>query len=231
MNDQPPAKPLRPGMHRTAFVAINGIRFRPGTARGWPERFCHWINCRTSDGVVADRREYYTTAITRFIGQAKRTEELAFKVNGLKNAGYRVVIVGHSNGCDVTARLLRDIGTEIAACHLFAPAALEEDFDRALIDGTVERIHIYGSMHDKALQYGRATRALLGWANLGYGSMGLRGGEFAASHPDHVQDHSNHQFTGFKGHSAWWTEGTNFERTMRLIISNDTNDQKLALAS
>lgn len=217
---------LQHGLGRTAFIAINGIRFRPGTARGWPERFCDWITCRTPDGIVADRREYYTSALTRFIGQRKRTDELARKVSMRKQAGYRVVLVGHSNGCDVTARLLRDIGADIAACHLFAPAALEEDFDAALIEGTVGRIHIYGSMNDKALQWGRVTRTLTGWANLGYGSLGLRGGEFAAQHPDRVKDHSNHSFTGFAGHSAWWQEGSQFDRTMRLIIENDIQDQK-----
>lgn len=213
---------LQHGLGRTAFIAINGIRFRPGTARGWPERFCDWITCRTPDGVVADRREYYTTAITRFIGQRKRTDELARKVTMRKNAGYRVVLVGHSNGCDVIARLLRDVGTEIAACHLFAPAALEEDFEDALINSTVGKIHIYGSVNDKALQWGKVTHVLLGWAGLGYGSLGTRGGEFAARYPGQVIDHSNNTF----GHSTWFTEGQTFERTMRMLTDNDTNDQK-----
>lgn len=228
MSEQPPTvRLLRPGMHRTAYIAINGIRFKPGSARGWPERFCDWITCRTPDGVVADRREYYTTAATRFIGQRKRTDELNRKVSCRKRAGYRVVLVGHSNGCDVIGRLLRDLGTEIDACHLVAPASMEEDFEDAIINDTVGKIHIYGSMNDRALQWGKVTRVLFGWAGLGYGSLGNRGGEFAAKYPDRVKDHSNHLY----GHSSWWDEGANFERTMRLIIANDTQDQKLALAS
>lgn len=222
MNDQPLTVRLRPGHKRTVFLAINGIRFRPGTARGWPERMCDWINCRMPDGVIADRREYYTTAVTRFIGQRKRTDELARKVSKLRHAGYRLVLVGHSNGCDVTGRLLRDLGIYVDACHLFAPAAMEEDYEDALINEMVGRIHIYGSMNDKALQWGSVTRALFGWLGLGYGSLGLRGGDFAAKYPDRVKDHSNHSF----GHSSWWDEGANFERSMRLIIENDTNDQK-----
>jgi len=209
-------------MSRTFFLAINGIRFHPGDAQGWPERFCDYINFRTPDGVSADRREYYTTAVTRFIGQRRRTDELARKVSRAKQAGYRVVLVGHSNGCDITARLLRDIGTQIAACHLFAPAAQEEDFEDALINDVVGRVHIYGSLNDKALQFAKVTHVFGSWAGLGYGSMGLRGGEFAARWPGRVFDHSNHSF----GHSTWFTEGQIFEHTMKSIIENDTQDQK-----
>lgn len=219
MND---SRTLRHGLGRTAYIAINGIRFRPGTARGWPERFTEWVNTRLPDGVVADRREYYTTAVTRFIGQRKRTDELARKVRRYQSAGYRVVLVGHSNGCDVIARLLRDVGLWIDAIHLFAPAALEEDFEDALLNSTVGKIHIYGSVNDKALQWGKVTRVLFGWAGLGYGSLGTRGGEFAARYPGQVIDHSNNAFS----HSTWFTEGQIFERTMRSISDNDSQDQK-----
>lgn len=216
------ATQLHPGVNRTFFLAINGIRFHPGDAKGWPERFCDWINFRTPDGVSADRCEYYTTAVTRFIGQRKRTDELARKVSRAKQAGYRVVLVGHSNGCDVIARLLRDIGTEVASCHLFAPAAQEEDFEDAIINQVISKIHIYGSLNDKALQCAQITRALGGWAGLGYGSLGLRGGTFAAKYPGQVFDHSNNTY----GHSTWFTEGQIFERTMRSITDNDIQDQK-----
>lgn len=207
---------------RTFFLAINGIRFKPGAARGWPERFCDWIHRRKQDELRADRREYFTTAVTRFIGQRKRTDELARKVSSLNNVGYRVVLVGHSNGCDVIGRLLRDIGTKVAACHLFAPAAFEEDFEDALINSTVEQIHIYGSVNDAALKWGKVTRVLFGWAGLGYGSLGTRGGEFAARYPSRVKDHSINSF----GHSTWFDEGLTFEHTMRSIIENDIKDQK-----
>jgi len=210
---------------RTLFLAINGIRFRPGNAHGWPERFCDYINFRTPDGVVADRREYYTSALTRFIGQRKRTDELARKVSRANQSGYRVVLVGHSNGCDIIARLLRDVGAAVASCHLFAPAAQEEDFEDAITNNVVKRIHIYGSLNDEALQFAAITRVLCGWAGLGYGSLGLRGGEFAAKHHGRVSDHSNHSY----GHSTWFTEGPIFEKTMRMIVDNDIKDQKLSL--
>ena len=212
---------LLPGRNRTAWLAINGIRFKPGSARGWPERFCDWINCRQPDGVIADRREYYTTAITRFLRQRQRTDELARKVQRFKNAGYRVVLVGHSNGCDVIGRLLSDLGTAVASCHLIAPAAMETDFEDAILNNSVEAIHIYGSASDAALRLARVTRALVGWAGLGYGSLGLRGSEFAVKWPQVVQDHSNHDY----GHSTWFDEGSTFESTMRLLIHNDTQDQ------
>lgn len=223
-------------MKRTVYIAINGIRENPGDAEGWTDRFVTWINTVLPDGVVAEKFEYYTSALLRSFRQGLRAKQIAKMVGYYTRAGYRVVLVGHSNGCDLIARVLYMSGPEaelpeylkrdlkIDCVHLISPAADEEDFAEAIREGLVRRIHIYGSRNDGALRFAAATRPLIGWLGLGFGSMGLRGREFAALFPDVVQDHSD----DFQGHSTWMQRGPNFEKMMLTISSRDLVDQNEA---
>lgn len=208
-------------MKRTAYIAINGILTNPGDAEGWTDRFVTWINTRLPDGVVAEKFEYATGALTRRFGQRARADAIAKKVGYYRRAGYRVVLVSHSNGGDLTARVLNDAGVEIDSAHLFAPATDDELIAQAIREGAIKRVHIYGSRNDGALKFARATRPLIGWAGLGYGSLGLRGRELAALFPEVVNDHSNDVF----GHGTWFQRGQIFEDTMRLLAANERDDQ------
>jgi pimeloyl-ACP methyl ester carboxylesterase len=207
---------------RTCYIAINGIRTNPGESDGWTDRFVTWINTRLPDGVVAEKFEYYTSALLRGLRQRQRADEIAKKVGYYRRAKYRVVLVGHSNGCDLIARVLEACGAEIDAAHLISPAADEQGFAEAIREGLIRRIHIYGSKNDKALRFAAATRPLIGWLGLGYGSLGLRGREFAALFPEVVQDHSDDS----QGHSTWMQRGPRFEALMQAISANDRTDQE-----
>jgi predicted alpha/beta hydrolase family esterase len=208
-------------MKRTAYIAINGILTNPGDAEGWTDRFVTWVNTTLPDGVVAEKFEYFTHALTRMLKQRERADAIAKKIGYYRRAGYRVVLVSHSNGGDLTARVLNDAGVEIDAAHLFAPATDDELIAQAIREGAIKRVHIYGSRNDGALKFARATRPLIGWLGLGYGSLGLRGRELAALFPEVVTDHSNDAF----GHGTWFQRGAIFEDTMKLIAANERNDQ------
>lgn len=208
-------------MKRTCFIAINGIRTNPGDAEGWTDRFVTWINTRLPDGVVAEKYEYATSALLRRFRQNHRAKEINKKIGFYRRAKFRVVLVGHSNGCDLIARIMQTYGQEIEAAHLIAPAADEEDFANAILDGMIRRIHIYGSANDRALQFAKITRPLIGWLGLGYGSLGLRGPEFATAFPDIARDHSDDA----QGHGTWLHRGKNFEDLMQAISANDLADQ------
>jgi predicted alpha/beta hydrolase family esterase len=212
-------------MKRTFFLAINGIRTNPGDEEGWTDRFVTWAHTRLPDGVVAEKYEYSAWALTRRIFQEARAKTINKKINYYRRAGYRVVVVGHSNGCDLIARVMKNYGSEIEAAHLIAPAADEEDFANAILDGMIRRIHIYGSANDRALQFAKATRPLIGWLGLGYGALGLRGPEFAAAFPDIARDHSDDA----QGHGTWLQRGKNFEELMQAISANDLADQAFLL--
>ncbi|MBB5035564.1 alpha/beta hydrolase family protein [Prosthecobacter vanneervenii] len=210
-------------MKRTCYIAINGIRTNPGDAEGWTDRFVTWVNTRLPDGVVAEKFEYACSALLRRVHQRERADEIAKKVGYYRRAGYRLVLVGHSNGCDLIARVLEACGAEIDAAHLISPAADEEDFAEAIREGLVRRVHVYGSRNDGALKFARMTRPWLAWLGLGYGSLGLRGREFARLFPCVVADHSDDA----QGHGTWLQRGEKFEALMRLISANDLEDQKI----
>lgn len=214
-------------MTRTCYIAINGIRTNPGDAEGWTDRFVTWINTRLPDGVVAEKFEYACGALLRRVRQRERADEIAKKAGYYRRAGYRLVLVGHSNGCDLIARVLEACGAEIDAAHLISPAADEEDFAEAIREGLIRRIHIYGSRNDGALRFAAATRPLLRWLGLGYGSLGLRGREFAALFPGVVQDHSDDTC----GHSTWLQRGAPFEALMQALSANDLADHAIPLST
>jgi hypothetical protein len=204
---------------KTIWICINGIRTNPSAQDAWTDEMTSAINLRTPDGVKAEKFEYYCSALFRRLGQAKRADELMRRINLYRNADYRIILVGHSNGCDLIARVLL-MGVKVDVVHLFAPAACEEDFARAIASRVVRRIHIYGSRNDKALAFASVTKKVIGLLGLGYGSLGLRGDEFARAFPAHVHDHSNHTY----GHSTWFEPGARFEATMDLILANDARD-------
>ena len=207
---------------RTCYIAINGIRSWPGDSEGWTDRFVTWINTRLPDGVVAEKFEYYCSAVFRRWHQRRRADEIAKKVGYYRRAGYRVVLVGHSNGCDLIAHVLDACGSEIDAAHLISPAADEEDFASAIRDGLIRRIHIYGSATDGALRFAKLTRPLISWMGFGYGSLGLRGAQFEALFPDVVHAHDDSTC----GHSTWFQKGARFEALMQAIKACDLADQK-----
>jgi len=207
---------------RQVFIAINGIRTNPGDADGWTDRFVTWIHTRTPDGTYAEKFEYYCSALLRRVHQRERAGQIAAKVGYYRRSGHRVVLVGHSNGCDLIARVLMGCGQEIDAAHLLAPATDGEMFDEAILSGVIRRIHIYGSANDEALKFARNTRKLIGWCGLGYGYLGLQGRDFEKRHPHVVRDHSNDEY----GHITWFARGPVFESTMQKIVANDREDVK-----
>lgn len=206
-------------MNRTAFFFINGILTDPRRADAWTDEAVDWINRKLPDAVVGVSYEYNATPLLRRLHQSQRAQHIAAKVAAYRRANYRVVLVGHSNGCDLIARVIGGISVEVASVHLIAPAADEADFERALELDTVQRIHIYGSPNDGALRFAKFSRTWLGLGlvNLGYGSLGLRGEQFAAAHPDRVKDHSRADY----GHSDWFQPRANFLSTMRHIAANE----------
>lgn len=203
---------------KTVFIYINGILTNPGDAEGWTDRAVTFTNTRTRDGVYGEKFEYATGALTRRFQQPARAAAIAKMVGFYRRAGFqRVIGVGHSNGCDILARVLTDLNVSLDSVHLLAPAAEPADYEQALLMNSVGRIFIYGSRADKALRFARASKKLIGWAGLGYGSLGLIGDEFAAAHPERVTDCSDHSL----GHSDWFSREAHFEPTMKIILENE----------
>lgn len=205
---------------RTVFFCINGIKTDPSDSRGWTDEFVSSLNIDTPDWVQAEKFEYYTSALFRRFSQRKRAEELVRKINTYLNAGYRVVLIGHSNGCDLIARVF-NMGVRVDAVHLFAAATEEKYFEEAIQNKLVRRIHLYGSPNDLALKTASWTSKFLNLFGVGYGSMGLRGNTLAEKYPNIVKDHS---IKGY-GHSTWFIPGDYYNYTLNLLMLNEKEDR------
>ena len=203
------------------FICINGILTNPGDADGWTDRAVTWLNVRTD--AQCEKFEYATGALTRRLLQNWRAGGIAKMAGYYIAKGCEVVLVGHSNGCDLAARVLDILApARIRSAHLFAAATDGASLSRALNDRQLGALHLYGSRKDRALQFAGVTAKLLNPLGLGYGDLGRRVDHFAANnnpiggspvvfaHNDDTQDHS-----------SWFERGENFERTMRAIVANE----------
>lgn len=205
-------------MSRRAFIFINGILTDPRRPDAWTDEAVDWVNRKLPDGCVGTSYEYNATPLLRRLGQRERAEHITARANRYRRSGYRVHLVGHSNGCDLIARVIGGMSTEVESVHLIAPATDEEALEPAIEAGSVSRIHIYGSRNDRALGIGARLSRILTGGLLGYGSLGLRGREFAAAHPTVVRDHSRDDY----GHSDWFRPRSNFLETMELLAANES---------
>lgn len=206
---------------KTVFFCINGIHNDPSSQRGWTDEFVTSLNVNTPDWIQAEKFEYYTTALFRRWGQDKRASELARKILLYSNKNYRIVLVGHSNGCDLIARVL-NLGVRVDSVHLFAAATDEKFFVSAIEGNLVKRIHLYGSPDDLALKTANWTGKFLRLFGLGYGSLGLNAKNLVERFPKNVQDHS---IKGY-GHSTWFKEEY-INHTISLLLKNENGDRLL----
>lgn len=204
---------------KRVFILVNGILTWPGDSEGWTDRGVTWLQTRTT--ARAEKFEYACGAILRRLRQQSRAEAIAKMAAYYQQAGFAVSLVGHSNGCDLVARVLalRCFGSSflqpIESVHLFAAATDERAIHAGLDHADVRRVFVYWSSHDRALHLARISRRLFGWAGLGYGSLGLNPG--ALRHRTNVKLIARPAYD----HSTWFERGHHFEATMQLIADNE----------
>lgn len=204
---------------KTVFIIVPGIESDPDNQRGWTDEFATELNIRTPEWVQAEKFEYFAKWYSRWWKQEQRAKDLMRRVNRYLNADYRAVLIGHSNGCDLIGLVL-DMGVRVDAVHLFAAATKEKYFEAAIASRQVRRVHLYGSSTDDALRVAKATGGLLSLVGKGYGSLGLRGPEFAAKYPGIVEDHG---IPGYR-HSTWFAPG-HLDATIELLMMNEQADR------
>ena len=204
-------------MSRRLYLFVPGILQKPEGDNDWADVAVRWVDRNTPH--VADAYEYRSGALNRFAGQAKRVADVVELLARLPR-DMEVTGVGHSNGCDILLRALQERArVRFRSLHLIAAAA-ERDFDknglnRAIADGRLGRLYLYGSRKDGALLAARLTqRRTLRLFGLGYGDLGRRG-------PTNM-DRGVWQFVDCRwendyGHSTW-LDGAHFADTMTLCL-------------
>lgn len=202
-------------MNRKAYIFINGILSNPGDENGWTDRAESWIEANTED--TATRHEYCCGVVTRRFFQNERVRKLENVAK--RYLGDKLVLVGHSNGCDIIERFVRRGVYPCHEIHLIA-AASEHDFEanglnEALKKNKVGKVYVYWSPNDSVLKQARWTRGILKYVGLGYGHLGLVG-PFNVN-KDVIDRVHNIQWGC--NHSQWVDKSQGFDKLMQLISS------------
>lgn len=195
------------------YIFVNGILNNPGAADGWTDQAVTWIHTNTINR--AEKFEYCCGAITRRLGQRKRADNLAALLSRYSDS--TVILVAHSNGCDLVARALRVCGTKVERVHLFSGACeadfFKNGFNSLLGNNRVGSFSCYRATADRAMRFARLTSYFLRWFGLGYGTLGLTG-------PLRVADVVAQRVKAIDGegfgHSEWF-EPEHFDETMLKI--------------
>lgn len=196
------------------FILVNGILNLPGGSDGWCDRGVTWLHLNTASR--AEKFEYAAGPLTRRLWQQQRAEAIARMVGYYCRAGFAISLVGHSNGCDIIARVIATTAADFASAHLFAAAADGADFEWP-IGINLERLFLYVSANDRALQLAALSKRLFGWAGLGYGDLGRKVPDSLGTYSRCVRVERRDDY----GHSTWFERGEKFETTMRLLLENE----------
>lgn len=201
-------------MSRTSIILANGILTPASRDNAWTDFSIDWLNNHVVGEVVTTAYEYDAEIIFGPWKNMSRAESIIERVKAYTAHGDRVILIGHSNGCDIIAHVLQQV--EVDEVHLISPATDEKTIEMGIVLGNVDRVHIYGSTRDRALGWGARLSRILTLGLGGYGSLGLRGPALEANWPGIVFDHSNNSF----GHSTWIEPVGNLINTLKLICRN-----------
>jgi hypothetical protein len=198
----------------TVYFLVNGIWNWPGSCRGWTDDGATWIHSETN--ARAEKIENATTIVFRQFVQGHHIKELARKINQY-DPSWKINLIGHSNGAAIICGALPLI-QPVVNVHLLSPACdadfYENNLHEALTRGRVKRVTVYIAEKDVPMKFARVSKFLLGWCNLGFGTLGLSGPINAPANCVEVVREKTF------GHSDWW-KPANFDATMRRICGDD----------
>ena len=194
---------------RTIFLFVNGIATWPGNFTNWNKRA---VTCtHTTTEHRAEAFEYFCTPISRPFREDERARHFARAVHEYSRRGWKIICVGHSNGCDVILDGLKRAGwPRVEAIHLVC-GACEADFavnglNASLYLNKVGSVFVYNAEQDWALPLAHSLPGKL----LGYGTLGLNGALHIA---DSIKDRVVQNWWRDYGHSTCWLP-ENFKNTM-----------------
>jgi len=207
-------------MRKRVYIYVNGILNYPGSADGWTDRAVTWTHVHCSQaGYRAEKFEYMAGAILRRIFQQRRANKLARMISYYDPEKWHVILVAHSNGCDVALRALHLLeGRYIKEVHLIAAACDADMFRNGLAgmirDKILGRVFVYIGGNDRPMKWARITGKVLRWIGLGYGALG-------AEEPEDVALIIGERRVVYEedfGHSSWFTD-ENFDETMMFVTA------------
>lgn len=200
------------------YFFIPGINTNTADIDGWhdrAERYCERL------GLRANAYPYHVTALDRWIHQAGHIRNAMRCLREGVMPDERIAVTTHSNGAAIACGMLREYHDwHVSELHLVAGAefaSYEQNGLNAAVDrGQVKAIFLYCSRSDRALKAAKATRKVLRFVGLGFGSIGLTG---PADMSDEADARTRVVWRDGFDHSDYFTPAENFESTMRLIAA------------
>jgi hypothetical protein len=204
-------------MKKRVYIFINGIKNDPSDAENWTDRAVTWTHINTN--YRGEKFEYKAGTLTRRFKQQSRAGSLVTMISYYLNKKWDVVLVGHSNGCDIIMRALILLnGQRVREVHLISGACEADAEKNGLLEqvkcGAIGALYLYIAGEDKAMKSAAFSQKAVGWLGLGYGTLG-------GMDPDEARKVYGKDAVMYKagfGHSTWFEKGTLFEITMQQIM-------------
>lgn len=196
-------------MERTIAIFVNGILTMPGDSRNWTGRAVTWAHTR-GRAVFAEKVEYFVGPVGRSLRQKKRAQKLCRTLSFYLHSGWKIVLAGHSNGCDVILDALALASfPEIAEIHLVSGACHADCVKSGLNRVIADRKVVYIAGNDWALKLAATPIGRV----LGYGVLGSEG---PTNFNGNIEVVLEPQF----GHGTWFAS-EHFDHTMRRLLSQN----------
>ena len=200
---------------RPIYIFVCGISNWPGSNKGWTDQAVEWANAQD---LQCDKLEYFTTPVTRWMRQDGRIADLITKIRKYRN--HPIILVAHSNGCEVACHALLQSDVMGVKCHFISGACAadfnENGLNALLRTGKVSDVTVYRAGKDWAMFFAQVSRFLLKWAGLGYGTLGKHGPQNMATD---VASKVRVVYAADYGHSTWF-EPKHFDQTMRMVCGD-----------
>lgn len=208
-------------MKRLLYLFVPGILQKPSRVDDWADHAVRYVHAMPGDARAVSY-EYSSGALSRFWGQSNRVADVATLIKWGIDDGLDVVAVGHSNGCELIARALRENpALYVRSVHLIA-AACHGDFQKNGLNECayrqqIGRIHTYCSKGDNVLRCYAPLSSKLGRVfGLGYGNLGYTGPSNLTRDAERATELP--VWKSAYGHSTW-IEKAFLPETLRLVTS------------
>lgn len=200
-------------MKKPYYIFIGGILGDPESVEEFTDKGEAYVEMNVK-GAHATTLPYRSGVVFRRMGQEERVDNLETILKRLD--GRSIVLVVFSNGGDIAERIVKRNKFNFEEIHMIASAS-ENDFRKngfnaALRDDKINKIFVYYSKKDRALQKAKWSTYLFSWLGLGYGFLGLTG-------PKNVLLKFRHRVTAIEydlDHNEYFT-CENFPRLMKQI--------------
>lgn len=197
---------------KPVYLVVNGILTDSDDINGWTDLF---EDMYQNEGYACNRYEY-TCGLFKSLFQGKRVEDLKVICKRIQKP---LIYVGHSNGCDLFGKLMKDGEAKFEEAHLFA-AAMDADCNHngityGLVSEKVKRVFIYCSKRDLVLRNWASKTTFLRYIGMGYGTLGSDGPKNVLKQ---VEDKITVVWNNRFGHSDWF-KPKNIQESFQLTLN------------